>query len=542
MESLLVVRIRTLAVVYLGIFMFGASICSESADSQGAKEPIWPTKQWQTSLPEEQGMDSKELAELVDFGARRVLATPDVTLSSMLDSLLVARHGKIVAEAYYAPYAAEIPHAIHSVTKAVIGTLTGIAMKDGLLDSPSRWVLDFFDRRSIANVDGRKEAITVQDLLNMTSGLDWAEPLDDRPTSAIEMGHSSDWVQFILNRPMSSTPGDTFNYSDGNPHLLSAIITKLTGTSALEYAKAKLFGPLGITEVFWPHDPQGISKGGDGLYLQPRDMAKIGYLYLHNGVWEDKQVLPSAWIDQVSHANVNMHLASEPGLRYSNLFWALPDKHVYMAVGYHRQVIMVFPDLDVVVVTTGRDRYPLTALAEYVSSSVKSDRALPADEASANLLANKIREVSTEKATGVGPTPALAAAITGKVYKFAHNAFDVKSLSLTLTGPQPHYDLEMYTEGAPKSGPRLTGPIGLDGLYRKGELIHGHNERLEGSPGVNAVKGTWKDDHTFVVDRLVLGQGEPPERWTLTFVGERLNLQARSGNGTEVFIDGETGE
>ena len=100
----------------------------------------------------------------------------------------------------------------------------------------------------------------------------------------------------------------------------------------------------------------------------------------------------------------------------------------------------------------------------------------------------------------------------------------------------------MYTEGAPKSGPRLTGPIGLDGLYRKGELIHGHNERLEGSPGVNAVKGTWKDDHTFVVDRLVLGQGEPPERWTLTFVGERLNLQARSGNGTEVFIDGETGE
>jgi hypothetical protein len=266
-------------------------------------------------------------------------------------------------------------------------------------------------------------------------------------------------------------------------------------------------------------------------------------LYLHNGVWEDKQVLPSAWIDKVSHANLNMHLALEPGLRYSNLFWALPDKHVYMGVGYHRQVIMVFPDLDVVVVTTGRDRYPLTALAEYVSSSVKSDGALPADEASTNLLANKIREVSTEKPTAVGPTPALAAAITGKVYRFAPNAFDVKSLSLTLTGPQPHYDLEMYAEGTPKSAPRVTGPIGLDGLYRKDELIHGHNERLEGPPWVNAAKGTWKDDHTFIVDRLVLGQGEPPERWTLTFVGERLNLQAGSGRGTEVFsIAGETGE
>src|SRR5215469_9868098 len=134
MESLLVVRIRTLAVVCLSIFMFGASICSGAADSQGVKEPIWPTRQWQTSLPEEQGMDSKELAELADFGARHVLATPDVTLSSMLDSLLVARHGKIVAEAYYAPYAAGIPHAIHSVTKAVIGTLTGIAVKG----TPSR--------------------------------------------------------------------------------------------------------------------------------------------------------------------------------------------------------------------------------------------------------------------------------------------------------------------------------------------------------------------------------------------------------------------
>ena len=359
-RACLLLPIRTLAVVYLGIFMFGASNCSEAADSQGAKEPIWPTKQWQTSLPEEQGMDSKELAELVDFGARRVLATPDVTLSSMLDSLLVARHGKIIVEAYYAPYAAGIPHAVHSVTKAVIGTLTGIALKDGLLDSPSRRVLDFFDRRTIANVDDRKEAITVQDLLNMTSGSDWAEPLGGRPASAIEMGHSPDWVQFILSRPMSSTPGDTFNYSAGNPHLLSAIITKLTGTSALEYAKAKLFGPLGITEVFWPHDPQGLSKGGDGLYLQPRDMAKIGYLYLRNGVWEGKQVLPSAWIDKVSHANVNMHLAMEPGLRYSNLFWAFPDKHVYGAVGYHRQVIMVFPDLDVVVVTTARDNYPLS--------------------------------------------------------------------------------------------------------------------------------------------------------------------------------------
>jgi len=182
-----------------------------------------------------------------------------------------------------------------------------IAFKDGLLDSPNHRVLDFFDRRSIANVDDKKEAITVQNLLDMTSGLEWTEPLNGRPDSLFEWERSPDWVKFILDRPMSSAPGDAFNYNSGNTHLLSAIITKLTGMSTLEYAKAKLFGPLGINDVSWGHDPQGISNGGQGLYLQPRDMAKIGYLYLRNGAWEGKQLLPSDWIDKVTHATVDPH-------------------------------------------------------------------------------------------------------------------------------------------------------------------------------------------------------------------------------------------
>jgi CubicO group peptidase (beta-lactamase class C family) len=221
-------------------------------------------------------------------------------------SLLIVRHGKIVAEAYYAPYFPGIPHAIYSCTKTVTGTLMAIAWKEGLLDSPSHRVLDFFDRHS--TLDDQKEAITVQSLLDMTSGLEWTEPLQDAgPVSVIAMEFSPDWVKFILDRPMSSAPGEVFDYNSGNPHLLSAILAKLTGMSALEYAKSKLFGPLGINQVYWREDPQGISIGGYGLYLQPRDMAKIGYLYLRNGVWEGKQLLPSAWIDKVSHATVDMH-------------------------------------------------------------------------------------------------------------------------------------------------------------------------------------------------------------------------------------------
>ena len=212
-----------------------------------------------------------------------------------------------------------------------------------------------------------------------------------------------------------------------------------------------------------------------------------------------------------------------------------------MAVGYHGQVIMIYPDLDVVAVTTGRDNYRLSNLADYISSAVKSDTALAPDAASAKLLADEILDVSTEKPTEVGATPNLAAIISGKVYRFAPNELNVKSLSLILTGPQPHYDMEAYARNIAKADPKFTGPIGLDGLYRKGELTyHGFANRLEGLPRVNAVKGTWQDDHTFVIDRLVLGEGEPAEGWTLTFDGEKLNVRGEIGE-RQISIDGETG-
>ena len=370
--------------IALSTFILVDSICCAAAYAQG--NAIWPTKEWRTSTPEEQGMDSKALARLIEFGTGR-----------SFDSLLIVRHGRIVLDAYYAPYSADIPHAINSATKAVIGTLTAIAYKDGLLDSLDHRMLDFFGDRSLAEVDDKKNAITVQNLLDMTSGIDWTEPLNGRPDSLIEMRRSPDWIKFILDRPMSNAPGDTFNYNSGNSQLLSAIITKLTGMDARDYAKAKLFAPLGISTSNWLRDPQLLAIGGFGLAMVPRDMAKIGYLYLRNGEWEDKRLLPPAWIDKVSHATVDMKRSVEPDLRYSNSFWALPNKQVYMAVGYHCQLIMVFPELDIVAVTTARDFCPFSKLADYISGAVKSETALPPDPAGANLLTTAIRNVSADK-------------------------------------------------------------------------------------------------------------------------------------------------
>jgi CubicO group peptidase (beta-lactamase class C family) len=510
---------RSGATLRASIFLF--SVFCSSAFAQVRADSIWPTRQWQTSAPEEQGMDSAALARLVDFGT---------TLS--LDSLLIARHGKIVLDAYYAPYGAEIPHAINSATKAVIGTLTAIATQDGLLDSADHRLLDFYADRSIANVDERKHAITLQSLLDMTSGIDWREPLTGRPDSVIDMERSQDWIKFILDRPMAAAPGDVFNYDSGNPHLLSAILTKLTGMSAADYAKAKLFGPLGIGSTWnWRQDPQGVSIGGYGLSMQPRDMAKLGYLYLRHGQWEDKPLVPPAWLDKVSHATLNMNLPFEPELRYSNFFWALPKKQFYMANGYHCQLIMVFSKLDIVAVTTARNFCPVSRLADTIAGAVKSDAALPQNPAGAELLGSAIRDISIEKPSAVGATAEIASAVSGKIYHFPANPMNVKSLSLSFADPQAQYDLEIYPRDRDKPAQKFSGPIGLDGLYRKSEPT---------ASGIIATKGTWLNASTFVIERQTLGSGEQ-QKWTLSFDGKSLQLHSTDTSGREAWLDGELG-
>ena len=202
---------------------------------------------------------------------------------------------------------------------------------------------------------------------------------------------------------MANRPGEIFYYNSGNSHLLSALITQLTGRTAEGFARNRLFGPLGITDYLWPVDPVGQSYGGWGLSLKPRDMAKIGYLYLRHGRWGDQQLLPPQWIETVSHASVSMNLPAERNLRYANQFWALPEKHVFMTVGYHCQVIMVLPDLDVVAVTTGRDICPLGKLADAISGAVRSDTAMPASSEAAAILARAIGEIS--KTSELSATP-----------------------------------------------------------------------------------------------------------------------------------------
>ncbi|MDQ0471998.1 serine hydrolase domain-containing protein [Labrys wisconsinensis] len=503
-----------------------------SAGAQDPDQSAWPTREWPTSTPEQQGMDSAALAKLVAFGE-----------SHGFDSLLVERHGRIVLDAYYAPYTADIPHQIHSCTKAIISTLVGMTYRDGQLDRLDHPVLDFFAGGNIANVDDRKKAVTVQNLLDMTSGFDWDQGFEGgKEQTLVDQYRSSNWTQFTLDRPMAHAPGEVFNYIDGNPNLISAIITKLTGKLAEDYAREKLFGPLGITNWHWDRDPQGLTMGAWSLTLLPRDMAKIGYLYLHHGEWEGKQLLPAGWADVLDHATVSMHASFDPDLHYSNFFWVFPKEHVFMANGWHGQNIAVFPDLDIVAVVTAHKYVAQSALIEGVDAAVKSGAALPQNRNATETLADAIKDVAVETSTAVGPTSEMASIISGKAYKFPDGdlglglglGLRLQSLTLFLTDPRPHMEVQLYSDHPTIFSGSYDTPIGLDGLYRKGTpAISGYD------PGhVPAAKGAWLNGHTFVIDAQDLGYGGQ-RKYILSFSGKKLNLHLILEHGQDVSVDGE---
>ena len=486
------------------------------AEAQERRAPVWPTKAWEISTPEAQGMDSRALARLIDdVGAYKQ------------DSVLIVRNGKIVADAYYAPYVAGVRHDLRSVTKSFLSTAVGILVQQGKLESVDRPVLDFFPDRTVANLDERKKAITVQHLLDMASGLDWLERVYTPDESLARMYASPDPTGFVLDQPMSDPPGEKFAYKGGDTYLLSALITKVTGQNALEFAKRELFAPLGITDVRWaPIDKQGVVTGEAGMRVTPHDMAKLGYLYLRDGVWDGKRIIPAAWVERVRRGNV----ATDFG-KYANLWWSVPDRDVFMALGRHSQRIVVFPRLDVVAVLTGvvpdnEKRYPGPALIDQIIAAVKSDKPLPPDPEGEAMLRASVLKAATEK-TAVGPTPDLAAVVSNKTWRFSDNELQIRAVRLNLSGETPTFELTIHSNKPGGQDIALSEPIGLDGRSRTKRTNY----------AFVANKGSWQDNRTFVLERRFLGNGEMVY-WTMRFEDDQLNLHFKNTDGYEAELRG----
>jgi len=303
--------------------------------SIAASGTYWPTKGWRTSDPEEQGMDAQKLAEMLKVIQEKKLN---------LHSLLIIRNGYLVSETYFGSYKQDTRHELYSCTKSFIGTLIGITLDKGYLKGTDQRILDFFPEQTFANPDERKSAMTLDDTLTMRTGLDWEE--GDPAYQALS--RSRDWVKYMLDKPLVATPGKQFNYCSGCSHLLSAIVQQSTGMDTREFADQYLFQPLGISRVVWDVDSSAIAIGGWGLQITPRDMAKLGYLYLHNGQWDGQQIVSAKWIEDATRT----HAKTGGDLDYGYQWWTYPSLEAYTALGLGGQTIFVVPKLNLIVVTT----------------------------------------------------------------------------------------------------------------------------------------------------------------------------------------------
>lgn len=296
-----------------------------------------PTNGWPVSTPAEQGMDAAQLDALQAAVHDRAIP---------LRSLLVIRHGAIVSEAYFAGADADTDQELYSVTKSFTSTLVGIALDQGKIESVDQRVADLLPGRTFANPDPRKEAMTLKDLLTMTSGLDWVEG-DPAYRSMYTTG---DWVGAVMDRAMREAPGERFNYCSGCTHILSAILQEQTGMSTSEFAEKYLFQPLGLRNVRWDTDAQGIAVGGWGIYLTPREMARLGYLYLYEGSWDGQQIVSADYVK----AATTGYMRDSERLSYGYQWWIYNDSDAYAALGRYGQTIYVSPEHDLIVVTTAK--------------------------------------------------------------------------------------------------------------------------------------------------------------------------------------------
>lgn len=263
-----------------------------------------------------------------------------------LYSLLVHWRGELVFERYYNGRQASRPANIKSASKSIISALVGIAIERGLITGVRQKIADFFPEQLAAEEHAAKRVITVENLLTMRSGL--------RSTSNRYYGawvQSRNWVQHALGRPLMTLPGLYMEYSTGNTHLLSAILTRASGTSTWQFAQNALADPLGMTLARWPQDPQGIYFGGNDMLLTPRQMVAFGRLYLNGGRLDGRQVVPADW---VATSIVPRTRSPISGREYGYGWWIrrLAGHETFYAWGYGGQYIFVVPDLDLVVVTT----------------------------------------------------------------------------------------------------------------------------------------------------------------------------------------------
>lgn len=439
--------------------------------------------------PESQGMAS---SALLDF----VAAVEDEI--DEMHSFMLLRHGKVVAEGWWQPYARDLPHMLFSLSKSFTSTAVGMAVAEGRLsvDDP---VLSFFPDETPDEVNDHLAALRVRHLLSMSTGQD-----TDTMGPMVEAG---DWVKGFFTVPFVHAPGTHFLYNTGATYILSAIVQKLTGEKLVDYLQPRLFGPLGIENPTWEESPQRINTGGFGLSIRTEDIARFGQLYLQRGRWGDQQIIPEAWVEEATRFHVSN--GDDPNndwnQGYGYQFWRCRH-NVYRGDGAFGQFCVVMADQDAVMaITSGTSdlQKPLNLIWDRLLPAMQ-DGPLAEDRAAQERLQEKLASLVLAPAGGDSTSPT-ATTVSGRVYAAEDNPANVKSVALTFA--VDGCVLEVTTPYGSE-----TIPCGY-GVWRAGETLL-FNAPWDAVAQRVVASGVWTDAATFTV---VVRRTETPFYHTLAF-------------------------
>jgi CubicO group peptidase (beta-lactamase class C family)/predicted glycoside hydrolase/deacetylase ChbG (UPF0249 family) len=437
-------------------------------------------------------------------------------------SFMLLRHGKVVSEGWWNPYRADLKHTMYSVSKSWTSTAVGFAVSEKRLTVQDK-VLSFFPEYAPAKVDEKLAALRVKDLLTMSAGYD-PEPMG--------IVGDTNWVRNFLQYVPAKQPGSVFLYNSAATYMLSAIVQKVTGQKVIDYLQPRLFQPLGIQNPDWEVDPKGINVGGWGLRIKTEDMAKLGQLYLQKGQWQGKQILPAAWVEEATTAQIQQGLDRPQEERaqsdwmqgYGYQFWRC--RHgAYRGDGAFGQYIVVFPEQDAVLAITsetGDMQGVLNLVWEHILPGFKADK-LPANKASQKPLKDLLAKMAIAPPQKSAPS-ATEAMITGKTFTLAKNDKGLENLSVQFQADKAI--LKLREQGQDFSFNLGAGTWAMNETTRKGPyLVARAKANLTGlSPFKVAAAYRWQDEKTLVA---TLRYFESPHHETITlrFNGEELKME-----------------
>ena len=361
------------------------------------------------SSPEAQGVSSPGVLAFVEAA--------DTSLDS-LHSVMIVRHGHVVAEGWWSPYDAEAPHALYSLSKSFTSTAVGLAIAEGKLSRDDE-VLKFFPDDAPAEPSKNLKAMRISDLLRMSTGHQTEPPRTPDET----------WTQVFLAQPVPNKPGTHFLYNTSATYMLSAIVRKVTGMTVLDYLKPRLFEPLGIERPTWGTSPQGISLGGYGLSIRTEDIARFGQLYLQKGRWHGKSLVPEAWVEMATALQTSngSNPKSDWEQGYGYQFWRC--RHgAYRGDGAFGQYCLVLPEQDAVIaITSGlKDMQSVLNLVWDKLLPAMKPAPLATDDDARKALETTLSRLSIRPQEGSGAP----AKVSGRTYRFPSNDREIEAITL----------------------------------------------------------------------------------------------------------------